>query len=203
MRRAFLAPLALLLNFSFLSSSQSQTVRPSQMQVRAPASSSVVPNRSKGFVVFWHVNRMTPRLTEDTCIVVYPSARYHMERTQLAFGQLEVRAYEGTLDNADLAELQTLLNEPQLKSSTHRSATEDQAFVERVMTTVEVPRDGNIQELVFADYLGAPVWLPEIGSGVGPEKRMVVPLWKWLEAHVKARKRVPLLKGVPTHRVPQ
>ena len=157
------------------------------------------------FLLFWHVNHIAPKLAEDTCIIVYPSGLYHMEKSkQQGYDEkLKIHAFEDTLPDAELEKLEGLLNEPKLKSSTHRYTAEDKVFREREMTTVVVPRQGHIQELTFANYFGEPAWVSDIGSGIDQEQGIISPLRKWLEGHVKAKKEVSLQNRVPTHCRPQ
>jgi len=156
------------------------------------------------FIIRWDVNRIAQGTVHDTCIVVYPSGLYHMEKSSQGFNEkLKLRAFEDTLRNADLEQLESLLNEPKLKSSTHRNLAEGKVFREGEMTTLDVSREGRVQQLNFASYFGVPGWVSNVSSGTDPEERIVSPLRKWLEAHVKAKKEVPLQNAGPTHCVPQ
>jgi hypothetical protein len=63
-------------------------------------------------------NHIAEGAVEATCIVVYPSGRYRMEKnTQCYHDKLKLRAFEDSLSEMDLKQLQELLDRPELKSS--------------------------------------------------------------------------------------
>ena len=90
------------------------------------------------FLMRWDVNHIAEGGVQDTCIVVYISGRYHMEKsTQGYHEKLKLHAFEDTLQAADLEQLEGLLNEAKLKSSIHRNLAEGKMFREGEMTTLD------------------------------------------------------------------
>jgi hypothetical protein len=196
-RHVFLVLLVVLRAFASVSQDKPDVLR---------GNSAAGPTGSPKFLLFWHVNHIAPKLAEDTCIIVYPSGLYHLEKSkrQGYDDKLKVRAFEDVLADTEVERLESLLNEPKLKSSTHHYTAEDKVFREREMTTVDIPREGHMQELIFTNYFGEPAWAsPDIGSGIDREQGIISPLRKWLEAHAKTKKEVPLHNGVPTQCLPQ
>jgi len=156
------------------------------------------------FLMRWNVNHIADGTVQDTCIVVYPSGRYHMEKSTQGYQEkLKLHAFEDTLQAADLEKLVGLLNEPKLKSSTHRNLAEGKVLREGEITTLDVPREGRVQQISFANYFGVPGWVSNVNAGTDPEERIVAPLRKWLESHIKAKKEAALQNAVPTRCVPQ
>lgn len=155
--------------------------------------------RSSAFLLRWDFNHIAGGVVEDTCVVIYPSGHYRMERSTQEFHEkLKLRAYEETLDDSDLRELIGLLNEPELKSSTHRNTPNGQVFREGELTTVAISRDQQIQQLAFANYFAVPGWVSNMGSSTDPEERLVKPLRKWLKTHIEGRKTTPVPNPIPT-----
>jgi len=156
------------------------------------------------FLMRWQLNHIAEGTVEETCIVVYPSGRYRREKsTQGYHEKLRFRVFEDVLDNADLQQLETLLNRPELKSSTHRNLPEGKVFREGELTNLAVSREGRVQQLSFASYFGVPGWVSNVSAGTDPEERIITPLHKWLKAHVEAKKVAALQDAVPTHCFPQ
>jgi len=169
-------------------------------------SSGVAPTGSQEamFLMRWNVNHIANGAVQDTCVVVYPSGRYHMEKSaQGSHEKLKLHTFEDTLQAADLEQLEGLLNEPKLKSSTHRNLAEGKIFREGEMTTLDVPREGHVQQLSFANYFGIPGWVSNVNAGTDPEERIVTPLRKWLDSHIKAKNEAALQNAVPTRCIPQ
>lgn len=167
---------------------------------------AAAPTRSQTnqFLVRWRVNHIVQGNVEDTCIIVYPSGHYRMERSSQSYGEkLKFRAFEDMLNEEQLQQLENLLNEPGLKSSTHRNLPQGKLFREGELTALDVPRDGGVQELSFANYFGVPGWVSNVSSGTDPEERIVAPLRKWLKTHIEAKKSSPVQGAVSTHCVPQ
>jgi hypothetical protein len=167
-------------------------------------SQATVPSGEDVFLMRWRVNHIAGGTLEDTCVIVYPSGLYRMEKSsQSYYEKLKLRAFEEILPKADLEQLESLLNEPNLKSSTHRNLPQGKVFREGEITALDVSREGRVQQLSFASYFGVPGWASNISSGTDPEERIVAPLRKWLDAHVKAKKEAPIQGALQTHCIPQ
>lgn len=177
----------------------------SQIGSESPASpvAALTPQQAS-FLMRWQFNHIAAGTVEDTCVVVYPSGRYRMEKSSQRYSdKLKVRAFEDSLNKADLKQLQELLDLPELKASTHQNLPSGKVFREGELTTLAVARDGHIQQLSFASYFGVPGWVSNVSAGTDPEERIVAPLRKWLKARVETRKVGALQDATVTHCVPQ
>jgi len=172
---------------------------PTDVSGRVPATS-----QRDAFLMRWQFNHISRGAVADTCIVVYLSGRYRLEKsTQGHNEKLKFRAFEDVLDTPDLEQLEALLNDSALKSSTHHNLPGGKIFQEGELTTLTVSRGGLIQQLSFASYFGVPGWVSNVSAGTDPEERIVTPLRKWLRNHVEAKKATALQNSVLTHCVPQ
>lgn len=189
-----------------LEKSNAEVPKPlSQTGSESPASPvPAVTPKQESFVMRWQFNHIAGGTVEETCVVVYPSGRYRMEKSLQRYGdKLKVRAFEDSLSEADLKQLQELLDLPELKASTHQNLPSGKEFREGELTTLAVARDGHIQQLSFASYFGVPGWVSNVSAGTDPEERIVAPLRKWLKARVETRKDGALNDAAATHCFPQ
>lgn len=177
----------------------------SQMGSESPASpATAVTPQNNSFIMRWQFNHIAEGAVEDTCVVVYPSGRYRMEKSTQGYrDKLKVRAFEDSLSETDLKQLQELLDRPELKSSMHQNSPSGKTFREGEITIVAVAREGyHLQQLSFASYFGVPGWVSNVNAGTDPEERLVAPLRKWLKAHVETRKVGVLKDAAATHCIP-
>jgi hypothetical protein len=143
------------------------------------------------YVMRWEFNHILNRAMSDTCVVVYPSGRFRMEKSSQSYREeFTVRAFESSLSENELHQLRDLLDEPLLRASTHQNLTTARFVRESELTAVAVFREGHTQQLSFANYLSDPIFTSRLGAGHGedPEDRLVKPLQKWLKSHIETRK---------------
>jgi hypothetical protein len=159
-------------------------------ELQSPTQTTAAPASRPGlFLMRWQFNHIVDGAVEDTCVVVYPSGQFRMEKSNQRYREeLRVRAFESSLSETDLRQLKELLDEPPLKSSTHQNFPSGKTFREGELTTLAVSRDGGIQQLSFANYFGVPGFVSNISSGTDPEERLVKPLRKWLKSRIETRK---------------
>jgi hypothetical protein len=110
-----------------------------------------------------------------------------------------MRAFENSLKEDELKQLQELLDDPVLKASTHQKF-ETGYPREGELTALAVSRDGRIQQLNFASYFDFNTL--HIAAGIDPDERLVMPLKKWLTHHVEARKLEELPNASATRCIP-
>jgi hypothetical protein len=162
----------------------------------APAMSAPAP-----FLMRWQFNHILNWAMADTCVVVYPSGRFRMEKSSQSYHEeFTVRAFESSLSESELQQLQELLNEPMLEASTHQNLPTEKIVREGEFTALAVSRDGRTQQLSFANYLSDPVVASRfsVGRDADPEERLVKPLRKWLKSHIETRKLQALPKAAAT-----
>lgn len=157
------------------------------------------------FLMRWESNHLTKGLVEETCVVVYPSGRYRMEKSLRGYSSKhKVRAFEDSLGETDLEQLLALLDLPELKASTHQNLPEGKVFSEGELTTLAIGREGYIQRLNFASYFEQPgVFSSNVSVSTDPEERVVAPLRKWLKTRIETRKVGALQDATATRCVPQ
>jgi hypothetical protein len=154
--------------------------------VPASAMSSPAP-----FLMRWEFNHIRNWTMADTCVVVYPSGQFRMEKSSQGHREeFTVRAFESSLSENELRQLQELLDEPMLKASTHQNFATEKFVREAEFTALAVSRDGRTQQLSFANYFTDPALASRlsVGHGADPEERLVKPLRKWLLSHIETRK---------------
>jgi hypothetical protein len=142
------------------------------------------------FLMRWHFSHVLGGgrsvTIEDTCIVVYSSGRFRMEKSTHSKGETSgLRAFEDSLNENDLQQLQELLDDPMLKGSAHQRFAIS-PMREGEVTALAVSREGRTQQLSFASYFRR--YDKYIGAGIDPDERLVTPLRKWLQHHIEARK---------------
>ena len=157
------------------------------------------PKRSS-FLMRWQFNHIAEGTVQDTCVVVYASGRYRMEKISEGYrDKLKVRAFEDSLRETDLKELQDLLDRPELKVSTHQNSASGKIFREGEFTALAIARDGHLQQLSFASYFGVPGSVSNLNSETDPEERVVASLRKWLKAYIETRKGGVVKDAAATH----
>ncbi|HZQ67457.1 MAG TPA: hypothetical protein VFA68_02970 [Terriglobales bacterium] len=133
-----------------------------------------------------------------TCEVIYSDGRYHREEGSQKAGQpLTARVSESSVTPEKLAELRELLDSADLKNSTHEAPSDEWA-AEIEIIKASIPRGYFVQNLVFANYFGAPQNPGHVGGlkndlrGVDKEIKVIKPLQMWLKANVEATASTPV-----------
>jgi hypothetical protein len=169
------------------------------LESETSASPSAAETRRYPFLVRWNLGRIAGVTVQNTCVIIYSSGRFRMERsTQTHNDKLKLRVFEASLNAMELHELQEVIDEPQLTASTHQNSLGGKAFKEGELTTLTIPREGRMQQLSFASYSGS-----NVSAGTDPDERVVAPLRTWLKAHVEARKLGAINNTPATQCVPQ
>ena len=179
--------------------SPSKAPEPESLALTPTPSTSPAP-----FLMRWHFDHTLGGFdhmkVEDTCIVVYPSGRFRMEKSTRNKGEkLRIRVVENSLNENELHQLRELLDDPMLKASTHQRFGTGYPH-EQELTALSVPRGERIQHLSFATYFGFDT--KYIGAGIDPDERLVAPLQKWLKSHIEAGKLEALPHASATGCIP-
>ena len=134
--------------------------------------------------------------------MVYSSGRFRMEKSTYSKGEKSrLRAFENSLNENELQQLQELLDDPVLKASKHQTFATRPGPREEEITALAVSRAGRTQQLNFASYFGYDT-NNHIGAGLDPDEPLVRPLQKWLKRHVEARKLESVPRATATRCVP-
>jgi hypothetical protein len=103
----------------------------------APASSM---SPSAPFLMRWQLSHIANRTMTDTCVVIYPSGRFRMEKSSQSYREeFRVRTFESSLGENELRQLQDLLDEPTLKASVHQNFATEKFFREGEFSALAVP----------------------------------------------------------------
>jgi hypothetical protein len=147
------------------------------------------------FVVMVRYARIdVPRSASDTCLVVFPDGRFHLEQDSEWPPPSKTQIFEDSLTKESLNSLTTLLVAEELKSL--QTTNEEVKIEQGEMVSVFIPRGKAVQALAFAGF---------VGSATQPAKKLpaaLEPLLNWFHTTVKGVKQQKLraLKGTkPTH----
>ncbi len=138
---------------------------------------------------------------ERTCVVIYKSGRYRLEKSKQEFGgKMRAEVFRDSLSEAQLQELQGILDAPELRNLHHPTAGAGVTVREGETTDLFIPRGAEIQRLMFATYFGARTqglgMRDQTRINVDEEVQLLRPLRKWLKQNVEERK-VPPAKDAP------
>jgi hypothetical protein len=160
---------------------------------------AVLPQKRK-FLMHWDYTEISRGLAQNTCVILYPSGQYREElSTQRDAGKPKLLVVEDTLPGVEMQSLQSVLDEPELKSSTHLNLpVQGKAFREAEITILSITRDNQIQRLGFADYFGDRRTHSSINYAADTDELIVSPLRKWLKEHLDPKKAIPLQNPVQT-----
>jgi hypothetical protein len=158
---------------------------------------TVLPQKRK-FLMHWDYTAISRGLAQNNCVLLYPSGQYREESsTQWDAGKTKLLVVEGTLPGVEMQSLQSVLDEPGLKSSTHLNLpVQGRAFREAEITILSIARDDKIQRLGFTSYFGDRRMHSSINAADPDE--IVSPLRKWLKEHLDPKKAIPLQNPVQT-----
>lgn len=125
---------------------------------------------------------------ETTCTVLFPDGTYHREkRAQSNDAPKNERGYSGRVSQDSLAELQTILESPDLKDAVSDTGTTQWAQnIERA--DLSVPRANGVQRLAFVSEFNTlgnpknPGGMNNLGYHASSQK-VLEPLKRWMNQH--------------------
>lgn len=137
---------------------------------------------------------------ESTCTIVFGDGSYHWEQSNQAFGaNRQDRIVDGQLQAQSLHELQQILTASDLEKSTGNPEVKNlPIFQEGTITVLNVPRETQVQDLIFATVFNTKGGWLEIGGKNNlryriTDQRLLEPLKKWMkdnsDAHEKKAER--------------
>jgi hypothetical protein len=135
-----------------------------------------------------------PRSSSNTCLVVFPDGRFHLEES-FDWPASKPQVFEDSLTQTSLNSLATLLAAEDLKSL-QTTASEEQKIAQGEIVWVRIPRGEALQKLIFAGLqASATQRVKKLPSALDP-------LLNWFHTTVKGVKQQKLraLKGAkPTN----
>ena len=142
------------------------------------------------------------RKVERTCIILYQSGRYRMEKSRQEFNApMRTEVHRDSINDTQSQELQQLLNAPDLVKLQHQTAAVGLTIKEGEAINLVIPRGTTTQKLSFASYFG--VRTQEVGlrdnlhTGVDAELPIVKPLRNWLKTNIE-NKKTAVEKNAPS-----
>ncbi len=132
---------------------------------------------------------------ERKCLLLLPDGQYRLERsTQKAGDKRQSRIVEDRLNDAELKQLQDLLQAPDLLNAGSPAFPQTFAGRELAMTTVSIPRGKTVQTLSTARIVGLQVEL-EIRDVTFGDARPLQPFLAWAKV-LESRKVASLQDAV-------
>jgi hypothetical protein len=141
---------------------------------------------------------------ERTCVVVYKTGRYRLEKSKQEFGgKMRAEVFRDSLSEGQLQELQGLLDAPELRDVHHPTAGAGVTVRESETTDLFIPRGAETQRLMFATYFGARTqglgMRDQTRINVDEEVQLLRPLRKWLKQNVEEKKVPPAKDAAATN----
>lgn len=142
---------------------------------------------------------------ERNCVIIYGNGRYRREESKQEYmGKIQLRAFDGLLNQEQTTQLRVLLDAPDLKNLKH--GTEPKAYASEVdATLLTVPRGLIVQQIKFAHAFQVVGNRDKPGgySGtqyvVDPDERALDPLLHWLKNNIDNRSGTSSNDVLPTN----
>jgi len=143
------------------------------------------------------------RQLNRTCVIVYPTGRYHLEKTkQITDGTAKAHIYLDSIEPRRVEDLKQILDVPELRDSQVGDAPLNDVFRVGTLTSLTIPRQDSVQQVRFATHLGMPHNNPDTRYVKVDSSRLLAPLRKWIKENLEDHKVAPLQDNIPTACVP-
>lgn len=168
----------------------------------------------KPFLLRFESDRFENQQAERTCVVIYPGAQYHMEKSSqeldrtdvglydpqvVASGKVKTQVYEGPFDTRKLQALQLLLDDPDLKHLEKGNLAGESVLWTTEIMRLAIFRGNHLQRLEFEDPVHI---LDPTGNGIllhDKNIRLIRPIQKWVKAEIRPTKTTLLPDATPTN----
>jgi hypothetical protein len=158
------------------------------------------PEPPPSFLLRYSRDRFSNGTLQRTCVIVGPAGGYRMERgSQQISYKMKTSVFEGSVSDGELRELKQMLDEPRLKNEHHQNRLPDVPIREAEVTSVSVPREKEIQQLVFSDYSGASFGGQGPAANSTDDTASIDPLQAWLKTAIESKKVAPLKSAQPSN----
>jgi hypothetical protein len=178
----------------------SATGKPSEEPGAAAGVADPHPQQPPSFLLRYSRDRFSNSTLVRTCVILGPAGGYQMERgsQQISF-KMKASVFAGSVSDGELRELRQMLDEPRLKNERHQNRLPDMAVRDAEVISVSVPREGEIQELVFSDYSGSLFGLQGSAANSTADTGAIEPLRRWLKTAIENKKLAPLKSAQPNN----
>jgi hypothetical protein len=118
-----------------------------------PAASPTVP---LNYVSKSLETKISNSVVERTCLLVYNSGTYHMEKRSQKVGKHEIESLiiEGLMDPGDFAKLKSLVDSTEWRNDVYKEPPTGMQVREGTIALLHVPRGSHVQKLTFWHYVG-------------------------------------------------
>lgn len=130
---------------------------------------------------------------ERTCVIVYDTRRYRMERSKQEFNSaMRTEVFRDSLSEPQLQELRQILDAPALANLKQRTAATTTTIREGDVTNLAIPRGRDTQVLSFASFFGARTQEKGMRDNtrvsVDEDVQFIKPVRKWIRANIEDRR---------------
>jgi hypothetical protein len=170
-----------------------------------PLSSSTT-SATNNYVFRLESHKIGGQTAENTCIIVYPDGRYHLERKtqRIASKEVSIAVFEDAVWAGELQKLTQILDNPELQKKTYEEPPYGRPMLEAEFTSLTVPRVDHLQKVSIwrgsefrrLGSIGGPPPLIDHGS------KLLKPLQQWLKNNIEQRKTSALPGTTPSKCVP-
>ncbi|MFZ0801924.1 MAG: hypothetical protein WAN70_07130 [Terriglobales bacterium] len=174
---------------------------PSNAAMAVSASGAAAPQRpaQEPFLVRFESIRFENQQAERTCVVIYPGARYHLEKSTQEIrrirdlfdpkvaitGSAKTQVYQGLFETKRLQDLRPLLDDPKLMSLEKGNLAESSVVWTTEIVRVAIFRGNHVQRLEFMDPVH---FFDPGGNGIllhDSNLRYIRPIQKWIKAEIQ------------------
>jgi hypothetical protein len=151
------------------------------------------PEQPPSFLMRYSRDRFSNSTLQRICVIVGPAGGYRMERgSQQISYKMKASVFGGSVSDGELRELKQMLDEPRLKNERHQNRLPDVAIREAQVISLSVPREKEIQQLVFSDYSGSSFGGKGPAANSSDDTSSIEPLQTWLKTAIENKNLVPL-----------
>jgi hypothetical protein len=156
------------------------------------------PGQPPSFLVRYARDRFSSNTLQRTCVIVGAAGGYRMERgSQQISYKMRASVFEGSVSAAELQELKQMLDQPRLKNERHENSLPAMTIRDAEVISVSVPRENQIQHLLFSDYSGSLFNRKGTAANSTDDSSSIAPLEAWLQTAIENKKVAPLKSAQP------
>ncbi len=169
---------------------------------KSEANTSSVTNKpqsaqAKSFLMRYSMDHYSGGVLQRTCVIVSPAGNFRMEKgnQQLTY-KMKASVFEGSIPGNELQELNQLLETSDLRTLHHQNRLASKRMREAVVVSVSIPREKDIQELLFSSYIADPTGRNDSGDVID-DTTSIQPLQKWIKTSIDNQKLKPVKSATP------
>jgi len=159
---------------------------------------------SAGYIVKMLSDQVYRGEVNRSCVIVLPSGRYKTEKSSQSFnGKRKGYVFEGSVGAAELQELRSVLDAPELVHLQSQKASSDTRFREGEFISFSIPRQGTVQRLALLSYFNVrsrptdPGGMTNMRYEVEQNAKIFQPLRQWLKRNVEKNEIKPVRDAQP------